>query len=415
MVAGCGIWGTHFVAMLAFRAGFPVAYDPTLTILSVVIAVSLCGAGFALALGRIGPVIGGAVTGAAIGAMHYVGMAAVRAPATALWDWHYVVSSAIIGIAAMAGGMQLVQRGRSWRADLSGALIFTLAICSMHFTGMAAVTFRPDPSIIVPNIVVEPTTLAIAVAAVAILIVALGLVGALVDSHLSDRAALEGDRLRHHIVELEATKARLEHTSDSLKLALDAADAAGKAKSAFLAAMSHELRTPLNAVIGFSEMLSLETFGSLGSDRNKEYVRDIRSSGEHLLALINDILDIARIDAGESQLDEETVDLSKLVAQALRMVTPQAQANRIRLRQEIAPEVRMVRADARRLKQVLVKTGGQCGQVHRSARPGQHHGAARAGRRGDRRQRHRHRHRGQGYCRGAGLFRPDRFHPGAQI
>ena len=71
--------------------------------------------------------------------------------------------------------------------------------------------------------------------------------------------------------------------------------------------MSHELRTPLNAVIGFSDMLSMETFGSLGSARNKEYVKDIHSSGVHLLALINDILDIARIDAGEGQLKEEVV------------------------------------------------------------------------------------------------------------
>ena len=358
VVAGCGIWGTHFVAMLAFRAGFPVSYDPTLTILSVVIAAVLCTGGFALTLGRAGPVIGGAVTGAAIGAMHYVGMAAVRAPAEALWDWQYVVWSAVIGIAAMAGGMQLVHRGKNWRSDGWGALVFTLAICSMHFTGMSAVTYRPDSSITVPNIVVEPTTLAIAVAAVAILIVALGLVGALVDSHLSDRSILEADRLRDHIAELEATKARLEQTSESLRLALDAAGAAAKAKAAFLAAMSHELRTPLNAVIGFSEVLSMETFGAIGSVRNKEYVKDIHASGTHLLALINDILDIARIDAGEARLSEEIVDLKAVTAQALCMVTQQAEANNIRLVEKIEPAVRSVKADPRRLKQVLINLVG---------------------------------------------------------
>src|SRR5581483_7876851 len=77
LVAGCGIWSTHFVAMLAFRAGFPVSYDPTWTVLSVAIAIVLCTGGFALSLGRAGPALGGAVTGAAIGAMYYVGMAAV--------------------------------------------------------------------------------------------------------------------------------------------------------------------------------------------------------------------------------------------------------------------------------------------------------------------------------------------------
>ncbi len=371
VVAGCGIWGTHFVAMLAYRPGVPVAYDPTLTILSVLIAASLCGVGFWLAIERPGPMIGGAVTGAAIGAMHYVGMAAVRIPAVAIWDWHYVVASAVIGISAMALGMQIVIRGSGWKPQAAGAVIFTLAICSMHFTGMSAVTYRLDPTVLVPDSVVEPTVLAIAVAAVAILIVALGLVGSLVDSHLSERAVGEAQRLRAHIVELEATKGTLEQTTESLKLALDAAAAADQAKSAFLAAMSHELRTPLNAVIGFSDLLSMETFGSLGSARNKEYVKDIHSSGRHLLALINDILDIARIDAGEGQLNEEVVALQELVANSLRMVTHQANAANIRLFEEIDPGVQFVRADERRLKQVLINLLGNAvkftnvgGRVH---------------------------------------------------
>ena len=358
VVAGSGIWGTHFVAMLAYQSGFPVAYDPALTILSIIIAAILCGVGFAMSLNRPGPFVGGAVTGAAISAMHYVGMAAVRVPALAIWDWHYVLSSALIGIGAMAFGMQVVDRGKSWRSDTAGALIFTLAICSMHFTGMAAVTFRPDPSIIVPNTVVDPATLAIAVAAVAILIVALGLIGSLVDSHLSERAEDEASRLRSHIAELEATKARLEQTSESLKLALNAADAANQAKSAFLAAMSHELRTPLNAVLGFSEVLGAETFGSIGGPRNKEYVQDIHASGSHLLALINDILDIARIEAGQALLTEETVDLKATVAQSLGLVARQAAENRIHLLECIAPDVRTIRADERRIKQILVNLLG---------------------------------------------------------
>src|ERR1700758_4417524 len=77
-VAGCGIWGTHFVAMLAYQAGFPVSYDPGLTVLSIAIAIAICSAGFAIALLPRMAALGGAVTGAAIGTMHYVGMAAVR-------------------------------------------------------------------------------------------------------------------------------------------------------------------------------------------------------------------------------------------------------------------------------------------------------------------------------------------------
>jgi signal transduction histidine kinase len=228
----------------------------------------------------------------------------------------------------------------------------------MHFTGMAAVTYRLDPTVLVPDIVVEPAVLAIAVAAIAVLIVALGLVGSLVDSHLSERALGEAQRLRAYIVELEATKASLEQTTESLKLALDAAAAASQAKSAFLAAMSHELRTPLNAVIGFSDLLFKEVFGSIGSPRNKEYARDIHSSGKHLLALINDILDIARIDAGENQLSEDVIALGDLIADSLRIVVHQANAADIRLFEEIDPGVRFVRADERRLKQVLINLLG---------------------------------------------------------
>jgi len=358
VVAGCGIWGTHFVAMLAYRSGVAVAYDPTLTISSILIAAILCSVGFALAIERSGPVLGGAVTGAAIGAMHYVGMAAVRIPAVAVWDWRYVVASVVIGISAMALGMRIVVRRNGWQAQAAGAVIFTLAICSMHFTGMSAVTYRLDPTVLIPGTVMEPTVLAIAVAAIAVLIVALGLVGSLVDSHLSKRAIGEAERLRAYIVELEATKGTLEHTTENLKLALNAAAAASQAKSAFLAAMSHELRTPLNAVIGFSDLLYMETFGSLGSARNKEYANHIHSSGKHLLALINDILDIARIDAGEGKLNEATIALDDLVADSLRMVAHQAKMGDVRLFEEIDPGVPFVHADERRLKQVLINLLG---------------------------------------------------------
>jgi signal transduction histidine kinase len=142
-----------------------------------------------------------------------------------------------------------------------------------------------------------------------------------------------------------------------LRHALEAADAAIKAKSAFLAAMSHELRTPLNAVIGFSEMLSLETFGSVG-DRNKEYLNDINGSGRHLLALINDILDIARIEAGHAELHEEVVDLKAMVHQTVAMLMPQAHAEHIHLVESIDDDVQTLYADERRLKQVLINLLG---------------------------------------------------------
>ena len=354
VVAGCGIWGTHFVAMLAYDAGFPVAYDLGITILSALIAMTMCGVGFAISLLGGRPILGGAVTGAAIGAMHYAGMAAVRVPADAAWDLKYISASVVIGVVMMAYGMQFTLKRDTLRSWLIGAVIFTLAICSMHFTGMTAVLYTFNPTIAVPDAVVEPATVAVAIASVAALILALGLIGAVIDSHLAERSKGEADRLRAHIAELEATKTALEHTSHELSLALDVAAAAGRAKASFLAAMSHELRTPLNAIIGFSEMLGRELFGPLGSARYRDYVQNIHHSGAHLLSLINDILDISRVDAGECRLDEEALDLGELISHALSMIAPQAQAVGLALTTEIEPGLPDVMGDKRRLTQVLV-------------------------------------------------------------
>jgi signal transduction histidine kinase len=354
VVAGCGIWGTHFVAMLAYHAGLPVAYDLGLTVLSAVIAMTMCGVGFAIALAGDRAVIGGAVTGAAIGMMHYTGMAAVRVPADAIWDWNYVAVSVVIGICMMAYGMRYTLRRQSLSSVLTGAVVFTLAICSMHFTGMSAVIYKYNPTIAIPNAVVEPATVAIAIASVAVLIVALGLIGAVIDNHLAERSKGEADRLRAYIAELEATKVALEHSSSDLSLALEEAAAAGRAKAAFLATMSHELRTPLNAIIGYSEIMKTELFGALGNKRYRGYVEDIHHSGGHLLALINDILDISRIDAGDCRLDESALDLHELIGQAASMVHSQADAAGLTLELQLAPDLPRITGDKRRLEQVLI-------------------------------------------------------------
>jgi signal transduction histidine kinase len=353
-VAGCGIWGTHFIAMLAYVSGFPVAYDPNLTAASVVIAIALCSLGFTIALSGLGATLGGGVAGAAIGAMHYVGMAAVRAPAHAIWDPWYVVSSVVIGVVLMASGMRFAVSRDHWRWHFASGLIFTVSICSMHFTAMTAVVYKFDPRVVVPNAVMVPTSLAIAVAAVAVMVVALGLVGALIDNHLAQRASGEAERLRAHVLQLEHTKLELERTSQDLVGALAAADAANKSKSQFLASMSHELRTPLNAVIGFSEVLSLQMFGPLGDARYRAYARDIRNSGEHLLSLINDILDLSRLDAGQGSLHEEALDLGKLLEDAMRMVEPQAAKASLKLSKAFARDLPRVCVDERRIKQVVI-------------------------------------------------------------
>ena len=131
------------------------------------------------------------------------------------------------------------------------------------------------------------------------------------------------------------------------------AEAASRAKSEFLANMSHELRTPLNAIIGFSEMMNSGIFGPMGSDRYEEYARDILSSGTYLLGVINDILDMAKIEAGQFSMDRESIDLSPLIRETVRVVTLQAMEKSIDLKTEI-PDTMTLFADRRAVKQIAI-------------------------------------------------------------
>lgn len=144
---------------------------------------------------------------------------------------------------------------------------------------------------------------------------------------------------------LDATRIKLAN----LELA-----AASRAKSDFLANMSHELRTPLNAIIGFSEMILGETFGPVGQDRYLEYANDIRDSGAHLLEIINDILDIAKVEAGTMVLNEEAVDVAKSIRSCLKLLQHRADEGGIALRMRMSARPTTVWADARKFKQIVV-------------------------------------------------------------
>lgn len=142
--------------------------------------------------------------------------------------------------------------------------------------------------------------------------------------------------------------------ADSLREAKDAAEEATRAKSEFLASMSHELRTPLNAIIGFSQVLREQYFGPL-NPRQLEYVADILDSGRHLLSLIDDILDLAKIEAGRARLELSRVCVPELFAETISMVRERMREHDLHLKLEIAEDVRnlVILADRRRLKQVL--------------------------------------------------------------
>ncbi|HWI29580.1 MAG TPA: HAMP domain-containing sensor histidine kinase [Stellaceae bacterium] len=159
-----------------------------------------------------------------------------------------------------------------------------------------------------------------------------------------------------------AQQQEFEHEVDShrlteakLRLAKEDAERADRAKSAFLANTSHELRTPLNAIIGFSEVIRNETFGPIGNERYRDYLKDIYDSGCHLLRIINDILDLSKIEAGKATLDrEERVELVPAIEAALRMVQSQAEAERIAITLDFVGPLPAVSGSTRMLQQVFI-------------------------------------------------------------
>jgi signal transduction histidine kinase len=145
-----------------------------------------------------------------------------------------------------------------------------------------------------------------------------------------------------------------DHAEQAMRIAKEEAELANRTKSEFLANVSHELRTPLNAIIGFSEIIKEGIFGPVQPPQYHEYARDIHDSGRHLLSLINDILDLSKVEAGKYEMQEAVIDVAEVVESSLRLVRERAEETGVHLVKDIAPGLPPLLADSRGVKQVLL-------------------------------------------------------------
>jgi methyl-accepting chemotaxis protein len=190
--SGCGIWATHFLAMLAYEPDVPVAYNINLTVLSLLAAAIITWLGLSVAVffRQSGALIGGAIIGIGVACMHYLGMAALELPAHIAWEFPYVAASVVIGVVLAMAALTVAEQSHRRSGVLLAAVLLTLAIVSHHFTAMGAVDLVPDPTRTPAEMSLSPTSLALAVASIAVAILGMSLVSAFADRRLDDKGRL---------------------------------------------------------------------------------------------------------------------------------------------------------------------------------------------------------------------------------
>ena len=327
---GAGIWAMHFIGMLAFSLPIGVSYAVGVTLLSLAIAIG--ASAFALytishaqlTWRRLG--LAGILMGAGIASMHYVGMAAMEVHPRPSYDPLLFAASLAVAIGASLAALWICfqLRGETmltafWRRG-GAALIMGAAIVGMHFTGMAAANFAPDTICYGNPQPLHSNWLAGLIGLVTFLFLVTTLVISIFDARLAERTA------------------RLAAQADRIK-------------SEFLANMSHEIRTPMNAVIGMTSLL-LDT--NL-DDRQRDFVETIRNSGDHLLTIINDILDYSKIESSKLELEHQPLNLRDCVEEALDLIAHKAGEKGVDLAYSLDDSVpQAIVGDVVRLRQVLL-------------------------------------------------------------
>jgi signal transduction histidine kinase/NO-binding membrane sensor protein with MHYT domain len=456
LVAGSGVWTTHFVAMLAFRTGFQERYDAFGTGASLLAAVATAMFGFALASSAKAPhavrtrLAGGLVVGLGVGLMHYLGMAAYRTTGDLTWRPERAAESILIGAVLAPAALAVAWPGCSRRRSLAAAGLLCLGIAGLHFTAMAAFTILPAPGRVLPAALMSNDVMAVAAVAMSC-VVLIGAGSSTMVDHFSHRRELRRlrdamdamtdamafydreDRLVawntgftkiHHgklyrgqsygeivraglvagrfleaSVDPESWLAQrmtirrdggsfdvrnpdgrwlrcserhtaeggtvtvynditdLKRAEETMAQARDLAREADRIKSEFLANMSHEIRTPMNGILGMNALMLMSGL----NPAQQRYAQLIQSSAEGLMTIFNDILDVARLEAGAVEMAKAEFDFGELLSGIDAQVRPAAEAKGLAFEVGAAAGDRSwprFMGDAARLRQVLAHLVG---------------------------------------------------------
>lgn len=198
LVAGCSIWATHFIAMLAYTTGLQVGFLPVGTLASLLIAVVFMAGAFGAAAsvrGPTGKIAGGVLAGVGVGAMHYIGMSAYVTEGVLTWDMSLVAASMALGFTCAVGALFAADQARTLRRQLLGGLVLTLGICAVHFIGMGAITVTPSSSVDVPAQLLSPVMMTVSVALIVSLIILGGLGAVLIEGGVNAQSLARTRRL----------------------------------------------------------------------------------------------------------------------------------------------------------------------------------------------------------------------------
>lgn len=388
----------HFLGMLALQLDAPFTFHAGLTVLSLAVPILVVALGLWLMGGGINPVrllTAGVIVGMGVVVMHYTGMAALMLPGTIGYKPGLFSLSVVIALVAATVALWLALTPQRFSRRVVAALVMGFAICGMHYTGMGALVVTLDPSLADIHEGIPRTILAAAIAAATYGLLVLALVAGIADRRISAAAAREAEQLRRSFQALgEEMKARrrMEAELEQSKLALEQrvaertvdleeararAEAASQAKSDFLASMSHGLRTPLNSIMGFAQLLLYNRAKEPLTAKQERAATQIEKAGTHLLHLIDEVLDLAKVEAVRLSLSLEPVDAATVARDVASHMQPVADGANVILALDVSTEGTGIVADRTRLVQVLsnlvsnaIKYNRSGGTVTLSVRPG---------------------------------------------